>query len=264
MQSLLRSLVAFSTQLGHMWPAGCGLRTAVLEYIFHRPLYITFRYGFSECRGVVLSCPDLLPLAHAFGALRPQIFNRGFSLVFLPSVLPDITADVHCVVRECAVVVLIFAGAILLSSCKNAFSEAVWPLSELECEGTVHSPGWAEPNPPTHRKYQGKTGSRKGEPRSSVAAEPQERRDASPREQMPLQEPGLAPEWTDALLSGEADEDPEEVLELPVAEYPKEIGDLWTTGPYTQSVVGSSPRGLDSSPVLLPDSESGCCAWNPS
>ncbi|XP_037752706.1 placenta-specific gene 8 protein isoform X2 [Chelonia mydas] len=66
----------------------------------------------------------------------------------------------------------------------------------------------------------------------------------------------------DTLPSGEADEDPEELPEQPVAKYPEETGDLWTMGLYTQTVPGGCrlqtvcgsalPRGTELPDRLCP------------
>ncbi|KAH1176588.1 hypothetical protein KIL84_010290, partial [Mauremys mutica] len=74
--------------------------------------------------------------------------------------------------------------------------------------------------------------------------------DVSSRELRSRQDPGLGPDWRCTLWSEEADEYPEELPELPpdkcpgelwgllVAKYPEEMENLWTAGPYTQTVVG--------------------------
>ncbi|EMP27919.1 hypothetical protein UY3_14983 [Chelonia mydas] len=68
-------------------------------------------------------------------------------------------------------------------------------------------------------------------------------------------DPGLAPKWSCALRPEETDDEcPEELPGLLSDECPEETEDLWTTEPYAQTVVGSSPEELDFSLVFLPES----------
>lgn len=57
-----------------------------------------------------------------------------------------------------------------------------------------------------------------------------------------------------------SDECPEELWELRLAEYPDKTEDLWTTEPYTQTAVGSSPGEPESGPIQLPECELVCCS----